>query len=371
METPCDPRENLSRCLPVCRLDSEAAAIAEIAAVAGSGAAVAWVRNSVDDAITACAELRRQGIDADLFHARFAMGDRLAIEQRVLSRFGKHPSDKRAGVLVATQVIEQSLDLDFDLMVTDLAPLDLLIQRAGRLWRHQRTGRSIDFPRLFVVSPDPAGAIGTNWVSGPLRRTSFVYADHALLWRGASALFAAGVIDTPGNLRALIEAAYDRAAPVPAPLQRSADNAEGKAGAEKSVARQNLLDLASGYRRSAGLWEPDTRTPTRLGEAQTLLRLGRLEGERIVPWCTGKTPAAAWAMSEMSLAAWRVTDAVVPDGLANALAQAKASWAIWESKVPLLVLDPVDGAWRGAVINASGVSKCIAYSVDSGLKFCG
>ena len=72
-----------------------------------------------------------------LFHSRFPHCWRADIEKRVLERYGKDDSTRpRRSILVATQVIEQSLDLDFDLILSDLAPVDLLIQRIGRLHRH-------------------------------------------------------------------------------------------------------------------------------------------------------------------------------------------------------------------------------------------
>lgn len=126
-EVPRAPREGLPRKVTVTRLHDEAAAIERIAVADSVGAAIVWVRNTVDDAISAVAMLRARGIEPLLFHARFAMVDRLTIEQEVLRRFGRD-SANRNYVLVATQVVEQSLDIDFDLMVTDLAPADLLIQ---------------------------------------------------------------------------------------------------------------------------------------------------------------------------------------------------------------------------------------------------
>ena len=159
------PRKNFSRRLKVERLARPDDALERIVAASRQGAAIAYVRNTVDDAVDAWDALRARGVEAMLFHARFAIGDRLAIERRVLERFGA-ASKNRSGVLVATQVIEQSLDLDFDVMVTDLAPIDLLIQRAGRLWRHIRSDRPLSEPRLVVLSPDPDGPVAAHWSHG-------------------------------------------------------------------------------------------------------------------------------------------------------------------------------------------------------------
>jgi CRISPR-associated endonuclease/helicase Cas3 len=76
-------------------------------------------------------------------------------ERVALSRFGKERPN-RPGLLVGTQVIEQSLDLDADAMITDLAPVDLLLQRAGRLHRHHRESRPAGFtePVLYIACPE-------------------------------------------------------------------------------------------------------------------------------------------------------------------------------------------------------------------------
>jgi len=97
--------------------------------------------------------------DLILFHARFPPIWRQGIEDEVLKKFGKpdkngsSPHRPHRAIVVATQVIEQSLDLDFDLMISDLAPVDLLLQRAGRLHRHKRTAKErYNHPRRLIIT---------------------------------------------------------------------------------------------------------------------------------------------------------------------------------------------------------------------------
>jgi CRISPR-associated endonuclease/helicase Cas3 len=88
----------------------------------------------------------------DLLHARYPHELRTEREQRVLARFGTRGERPQRAVVVATQIIEQSLDLDFDLMVTDLAPTDLILQRMGRLHRHQRhRPAGLEIARLIIL----------------------------------------------------------------------------------------------------------------------------------------------------------------------------------------------------------------------------
>lgn len=113
-----------------------------LAEVYRQGGCIAVVCNTVDEAIQVASALRDHPDfapeDVLLFHARFPPAWRDQIEGKVLDWFGKDGVRPARAVLVATQIIEQSLDLDFDLMVSSTAPIDLLIQRVGRLHRHDR-----------------------------------------------------------------------------------------------------------------------------------------------------------------------------------------------------------------------------------------
>jgi CRISPR-associated endonuclease/helicase Cas3 len=140
------------------------------AAAAAAGARVCILCNTVRRARNILIKLENTG-DGDLlwrpsgsphappYHSRYTLPDRLAIDAAVRERFGKHAAAEQGGViLVSTQVIEQSLDVDFDLLITDLSPVDVLLQRIGRLHRHaERDGhRPSPFrtPIALVVAPE-------------------------------------------------------------------------------------------------------------------------------------------------------------------------------------------------------------------------
>ena len=140
----------------------------------------------------------------DLLHSRFPFEEREVREQRTLKRFGNSGDAVRpaSAVLVATQIIEQSLDIDFDLMVSELPPVDLLFQRAGRLHRHERgpppTG---EMPMLGLIET-PLTAEGA-----PDFSKAHVYDKHILL-RTWIELRDRSELRIPEEIRSSIEAVY-------------------------------------------------------------------------------------------------------------------------------------------------------------------
>lgn len=378
-EQPCAPREKLSRSVAVTRLPDVDAALARVVQAAASGAAVAWVRNTVDDALAAAALLRAEGIEPLVFHARFAFCDRLDIEAEVLRRFGRDgTSAERSGVLVATQVVEQSLDLDFDLLCTDLAPMDSLIQRAGRLWRHTRTKRPLDRPELLVVSPEPVAAPGPGWINDVLPGTAAVYRDPALLWRSARALFARGVLSTPDDMRRLMEEVADAEASdaVPVGLAGKSGKATGRDMANAGVAKQNVLKFPDGYRPDAGAWQPDTQTPTRLEDRpHVMLRLACLHEGRIVPYAqTAGDVRRAWSLSEVSVAQSQLATCLVSPSLQAMVTEAKMDWGRWERDsdrflLALLGRAQAEGVYALEGRTEAGEAVHARYTLQEGLSW--
>jgi len=265
----------------VTRLDSADTTLDMLEAKARAGAACAWVRNAVDDAIEAYEVLKARGIPCDLLHARFVLADRKLHEATALRRFGKHREGGAGRVLISTQVIESSLDLDFDVMVSDVAPMASLIQRAGRLWRHMEerpsSSRAVEGPCLHVLAPDPDVVKSSQWLGDVLGAGAFVYPVPSI-WRTARILFDAGEIRAPQGLRGLIEPVHGaEAIPVPEVLEQAEIDRLGAVGAERGQGLRNAIDWDAGY-RAMGACHPEADYPTRLsGETRDLLLLRKGE----------------------------------------------------------------------------------------------
>ncbi len=375
MEAPQSADRGSRRDLITRRQPSAEAAMNALLEAAGQGHCGVYVRNTVKDAIEAVAYLRAQapeGVAVSLFHARFALGDRLARENEALTRFGVNstPEDRRGHILVATQVVEQSLDLDFDHMATDLCPMDLLIQRGGRLHRHGHRPARPE-PVLDVVAPEAAETISADWYSAMFPTGCYVYPDVGQLWRTQKLLQDFGGLPLASRSpRDLIEPVFgDSQIATPDTLDPASDAAQAKGQAARAVGFQNALKVGD-FSRGAGAWDNDIRTPTRLGEPSVTIRLARWQSGTLSPWCDDDSPYRAWRMSELSLRASQFQVAVMPDdACAEAVETAQGSWPGRFDPPAVLALIPDRDlrVWQGQINDGRQHTRSVFYTTDDGL----
>jgi len=168
------------------------------------------------------------GTDVYLFHARFPADKRQQREELALENFDADSKREGRKILIATQVVEQSLDLDFDVMATDLAPIDLVLQRAGRLWRHKRECRPVPEPVLIVAGlagEAPPDFEDPLWW-GAVYREDFLIRTWCLLSDKPSLVF-------PDEIDTLVQEVYEERVEIPEFLEKRLDKAlcEGEGGA--------------------------------------------------------------------------------------------------------------------------------------------
>lgn len=379
---PVATRDAVKRSVSVNFLHDENCALARIRASVEAGLCVCWIRNTVDDARDAWSWLRQAGwMSAEhlmLFHSRFALDDRLRIENQALDVFGKYSMGAgRCGrVLVASQVVEQSLDLDFDLLVTDLAPIDLVIQRAGRLHRHTRDEKGNPAecearaaPVLDIYAPEFDLEPPANWHSRAFPRAAHVYPDTGRLWLTQKVLLEQGAIVMPEGARHLIESIYglDADLATPAALLKASDNQAGKMLGDRSLARTNALQLEIGYCRDSGAWDAEEKTPTRLGEddREFVLLIGSDQGlkawasEHPNPWAASTVKIAARNLESIS-PAWERRFAQELESLRESHRALRY--------VGLLPLVMKDGAWCAEGLDVKGRAVAVRYGREVGLE---
>jgi CRISPR-associated endonuclease/helicase Cas3 len=255
-ELPHTARKESARPVAVQALGDEAEVFARLKQRLARGGGAVWTRNSVADAIETWRRWQQENPEypATLFHARFALKDRLDIGGKVLQSFGPDstPETRSGKLVIATQVIEQSLDADFDDMVTDLAPIDSIIQRTGRLQRHCRDAQgtrrhepnAVDGrggAQIGVLMPEPAADAEAGWIGKLLPKTGKVYPDHGKLWLTADWLKENQGFKLPAQARKMIEWVYSEELEtyerIPEALQEISDKADGVCRAGKSTAR--------------------------------------------------------------------------------------------------------------------------------------
>ena len=353
-----DRAPELAREVLVQRIDRVDDAVEKLIGSAASGCACAWVRNTVDDAVEGFKRLRAQGVDAELFHARFAMGDRLDIEQRIVERFGPQGTDdeRRGRILVATQVIEASLDLDFDVLVSDLAPVDSLIQRAGRLWRHMGRRPEADRPVsrrvLHVLSDDPDRVTGTDWNGSISKGSAFVY-GLPILWRSAKAIFETGMIRQPEGLQALIEAVIGPDRPeVPEVLTARELEIEGEDFAKSARGKSNAVSPMNGYMNSKPRCSDD-RFPTRADLDSVEVLLVRRCGDGLTPVIEGDGDGAMATIGlNQRLLSHLIDAGGAPD--VSSTPDFASGWPTWrQENLTMLLVD------SGGSIGTGGNYDCV------------
>ena len=267
-------------------IDDAGEIAARAIAAARGGASVLVVRNSVAGAVAVAQTVADRAPElafavagvATLHHGRFARDDRARLDGAVETAFGKGRA-ARGQVLVGTQTLEQSLDIDADFLVTDLAPIDVLLQRIGRLHRHDRGDRGAFAPaRVLVLRPaerDLSVLLGRT--SGARHGLGSVYPNLAQLEATLRLLEGIPEIVIPRDNRRLVERALhpDALAALvandPAWHNHAAERSGGEL-ASSEAARRIALDLSQPF-RTLTFADVADEVATRLGARDLLVDL--------------------------------------------------------------------------------------------------
>ena len=167
------------------------------------GGCICVLLNTVKEAQAVYSAIKeRYDGDLLLFHAQFPAGQRAVIEKECILKYGKEKSNRpKKSILVATQVVEQSLDVDFDVMLTAIAPIDLLLQRMGRVFRHENTERPASHNAASVTVLMPG--VDRNYGA-----SAYVYPE-CLLNSSRRILSARTSIQIPKDLAPMVQEGYD------------------------------------------------------------------------------------------------------------------------------------------------------------------
>lgn len=266
--------------------ESEANAIEEVLRRSEEGQHVLWIENTVNEAQEIYKKLAARseslGVICGLLHSRFTKVDRAANEDIWVSHFGKSGAATRGQhgrILVGTQVLEQSLDIDADFLVSRIAPTDMLLQRLGRLWRHSETIRPESAQReAWLLAPDLSTSIVVPDTA--FGNTAKVYAPYVLcrtlaVWQDISQ------INLPGQIRELIESTY---------IDQDENEHMAKHLYQLETTKEKLQKLALLGMSNGGQTQPEEKAQTRYSELEStevlLIRGYQIEVSDNATWVT-------------------------------------------------------------------------------------
>lgn len=272
------PKGNTTFYLPVAETDSatvsvsvkndDKEALEEAMLRAERGEQVLWIENIVTESqdrfkvIAARAQACGNKIECGLLHSRFQRIDRKCNEEKWVKTFGKEGHDKRkecGRILVGTQVLEQSLDIDADFLITRICPTDMLFQRIGRLWRHREADklRPDEAKReAWILAPpleDSTKESGIWGKSGKVYLPYVLYRSLAV-WQGKTR------VSLPQEIRPMLEATY---------AEQDEVGILNKCKADVKENRVRLAGLARIGLSTGGKTIPESKSATRYSETES------------------------------------------------------------------------------------------------------
>ncbi len=244
-----------------------------------SGQCVLMIANSVATAqewySTIRSTMRSDEFELGLLHSRFLKNHRDDIEELWVQRLGKGESRRFPAILVATQVVEQSVDLDADFLVTELAPTDMLLQRMGRQWRHQRDSRpGGKVPKTTIVGNELASNVELDDLLEALGHSSACIYSPYVLWRSNAVWRGRNAVCLPGDIPTLLDATY-RDLPDESSLIKEIRELSEK----KSKRLKNIANLSKSNVTSLPTGDDSEKAATRYSDYRTVeaLLIQRIE----------------------------------------------------------------------------------------------
>ncbi|MBN2683636.1 MAG: CRISPR-associated helicase Cas3' [Pontiellaceae bacterium] len=335
------------------------------------GLCVLWIANTVaqsQDIFCRVNGERAEGaFETGLLHSRFPAFRRAQLEEVWIEHLGKEGKRPRGCILVATQVVEQSVDIDADLLITELAPTDMLLQRMGRLCRHDRKHRPEGAGQAWIYGPPDVQWNSAKEFNEALGVSRFVYASY-VLWKTLEVWRTRSTVSLPGQIREVLEETYAEADEVP----EWVDGLKAELDAKREKLQGAALGLTALYCGEDSEEAAPTRYSTRATIPTLILRrCDNLGSSASLVLCEGSEvelragdrdfrKAVRLHQNMVSLPAHWTKDGRVFKPTVPAWLKAQVYGSVW-------VLEIEDGAENGPLVDLNGNEVPWEYHVDKGV----